>query len=238
MKVNKAIIYIASGKEYIDEAARSVGSTSGYPTVLCTPDTLPTDYYPVHSEILFLPKFDTGYWYLDLVNYLNFAFDQLYPDIDQILLLDTDTYICGDLSDFFTVLDRFDIAGTQAIGRETMVHRDDIPASFPELHVGALVFTRNDAVKLLFKEWLKIYQDSPEYYGNNDQGPLREALWRNTDIKLGILPAEFCFRYRWGGLVNGQVRVLHGRENNTPYEDVAKAVNGNGIRVYGKRELA
>ena len=237
--MNKAIIYIASGKEYIDEAVRSARSVGKqYSPLLCTPDDITIKDSICFDAVLSLPKFNTGYWYLDLVNYLNLAVDQLYPDIKQILLLDTDTYVCGDLSDFFAILDRFDIAGTQAIGRETMVHRDDIPASFPELHVGALAFNRNDAVKLLFKEWLKIYQDNPEYYGNNDQGPLREALWRNTDIRLGILPTEFCFRYRWGGLVNGQVRVLHGRENNTPYEDVAKAVNGNRIRVYGKRELA
>lgn len=237
--MNKAIIYIASGKKYIDEAARSAESINGpYSLVLCTPDDIPIKDSICFSDVLSLPKLNTGYWYLDLVNYLNLAFDQLYPSIEQILLLDTDTYICGELSDFFTVLERFDIAGTQAIGRETMVHRDDIPASFPELHVGALAFNRNDAIKHLFKEWLRVYKANPEFYGNNDQGPLREALWKQRSIKLGILPAEFCFRYRWGGMVNGQVRVLHGRENNTPYEEVAKAVNGNGIRVYGKRELA
>lgn len=250
--MNRAIIYIASGQQYIDEAVRSAESVGGqYPTILCTPDVPSNkvkDYPPFDGVCKLvdnneLPFINHGYWYMDSVSYLNrvvshYSNSNLGNVIDQFLLLDADTYICGDLTDFFTILDRFDIAGTHAIGRETMLQRDDIPASFPELHVGAFSFNRNSRVERLFESWLKLYQDNPEFYGNNDQGPLREALWKSPDVKLGILPAEFCFRYRWGGLVNGQVRVLHGRENNTPYEQIAKEVNGQGIRVYQKRELA
>lgn len=248
--MNRAIIYIASGQQYIDEAARSAESAKGqYPTILCTPTLMSEQArsYPPFDGVCKLidNKWldNSGYWYLDLVKYLNrvvshYGDSNLGEIIDQFLYLDTDTYICGDLSDFFTALERFDIVGTHAIGRETMLQRDDIPASFPELHVGAIAFNRNAAIKNLFAEWLRLYVDNPEYYGNNDQGPLREALWK-SDIKLGILPAEFCFRYRWGGLINGQVRVLHGRENSTPYEEVAKKVNAsNKVRVFKKRELA
>ena len=239
--MNRAIIYIASGEQYIKEAARSAASVNGqYPSYLCTPDELPLNYNSAHNGILFLPRtYKSNYWYLDLVWYLNQAFEQLYPSIEQFLLLDTDTFVCGNLTDFFTALDRFDIVGTHAVGRETMVQRDDIPASFPELHVGAIAFNRNMPIKNLFRKWLRLYQDQPEYFGNNDQGPLRQALWENKDTELGILPQEFCFRYRWGGLITGQVRVLHGRENNTPYEQIAKEVNSkNDIRVYHRRELA
>jgi hypothetical protein len=252
--MNRAIIYIASGQQYIDEASRSARSVNGqYPTILCTPDDMPS------SKVRDCPPFDGvcklvdnselpftnyKYWYMNFIEYLNrtinhYSNNNLGSVIDQFLLLDTDTFICGDLTDFFTALDRFDIVGTQAIGRETMLQRDDIPTSFPELHVGALAFNRNSRIEKLFELWLKLYQDDPEFYGNNDQGPLREALWKSPDVRLGILPTEFCFRYRWGGLINGQVRVLHGRENNTPYEQIAKEVNGsNKIRVYQKRELA
>lgn len=227
----RAIIYIASGQEYIDEAVRSRSSLienckDPYSAFIFGPD----------NERL--PSRQHDSWYLDSVNYFNHILNAL-DDYDQFLYLDTDTYICGDLEDFFTALDRFDIVGTHAVGRETMVQRDDIPASFPELHIGALAFKRNAAIRHLFSKWLVTYQMNPDYFGNNDQGPLRQALWEMRTIKLGILPQEFCFRYRWGGLITGQVRVLHGRENNTPYEQIAKEVNSsNKPRVFHRRELA
>lgn len=218
----KAVIYIASGEQYLKEAHWSAMS-------------LPTDL----PRYILTPEAVFGYWYLNCVALLAGLFKApALAQYDQFLLLDTDTYICGDLADFFTILDRFDIAGTQAIARETMLHRQDIPASFPELHIGAMSFKRNEQVEKLFQLWFDLYRDNPKFYGDNDQGPLREALWKSQEVKLGILPAEFCFRYRWGGLVSGPVRVLHGRENGTPYKQIAKEVNGKGIRVYGRRELA
>lgn len=231
----RAIIYIASGPAYIDEARVSAGSIGDqYPAILCTPDKVKP--LAPFADILRLPPRRFDFWYHDCVNYANIAISLL--GYDQFLLLDTDTYICGDLTDFFDVLARFDIAGTHAIARETQVRRDDIPLSFPELHVGAVSFRRNERVMALFQLWLDIYQGNPAYFANNDQGPLREALWRSPDVRLGILPAEFCFRYRWGGLVSGPVRVLHGRQHNTPYQQIAREVNGKGIRVYHRRELA
>lgn len=211
-------------------SAKSVGEQ--YPCFLATPDDDNS-----FANIIPLPPRRQNFWLLDGVNYLNRIVD--FADFNQqFLLLDTDTYVCGNLSPFFNVLDRFDIAGTHAIGRETMVQRDDIPISFPELHCGAISFNCNARIRELFQLWLELFASNPEFYGNNDQGPLREALWLSPKVKLAILPAEFCFRYRWGGLVNGQVKVLHGRQNSTPYEQIAREVNDNGIRVYGRRELA
>jgi len=231
----RAIIYIASGEQYIDEAMVSAKSVDGQCfCVLATPD----DDNPFSNivNIITLPSRQHEFWFLDGVNYLNWILE--FSSFNQLLLLDTDTYICGSLSPFFDILNRFDIAGTHAIGRETLVQRGDLPISFPELHCGAISFNCNAQTRKLFQLWLELFVANPEFYGNNDQGPLREALWAMPKVRLGILPSEFCFRYRWGGLVNGQVRILHGRENSTPYEQIAKQVNGKGIRVYGRRELA
>lgn len=218
----RAVIYLVNGDEYLKEAEVSIKSL---------PDGL--------AHCVITPKLEFSYWYLNCVSTLAGIFvNPALEQYNQFLLLDTDTFVCGNLDDFFTILNRFDIAGTQAIGRETMLHRQDIPASFPELHVGAISFKRNERVYSLFQLWFNLYQAAPDLYGNNDQGPLREALWRMPEVRLGILPAEFCFRYRWGGLISGPVRVLHGRQNGTPYEQIAREVNGKGIRVYKRRELA
>ena len=233
----RAVIYIASGQQYIDEARVSARSINGqYPCILCTPDVSEAEGF---DSVLNLTYRQFDYWYLDEVNYLNFVFDRLI-NYDRLLLLDTDTYVCGVLTDFFTVLDRFDIAGTHAIARETQNIRDDIPASFPELHVGAISFNRSDTVAKLFGLWFELYRSNPKFYKNNDQGPLREALWKSNDVRPGILPGEFCFRFRWGGLIGREVRVLHGREyGKSSYEEIAEEVNsGKGPRVYKRRELA
>ena len=114
-----------------------------------------------------------------------------------------------------------------------------IPSSFPELHIGALAFRNNDAVMWLFEDWLSFMEDNLELYRKNDQGPLREALWNSEDIRLGVLPQEFCFRFRWGGLVAQRVVMLHGKEHSANYEEIAREVNSlRGIKVYQRREIA
>lgn len=237
--VNKAIVWIASGKQYINEAIQSATSArdhSDLPRILCTDGPNTPDIF---DDIIRLPERRYKFWYLDSVYYLNVAAEKAYQQgIEEILLLDTDTLVCGDLVDYFRLLERFDIVGTQAIGRETAPSLFELPVSFPELHIGVLCFRRSSTLRL-FEEWLEFYQENTRFYGNNDQGPLRDALWRCIWVKVGIMPAEFCFRFRWGGLISGPVRVLHGREHAVPLADIAEEVNSqNGIRVYQRRELA
>jgi hypothetical protein len=230
--MNRAIVYIAYGKEYVDQALRSAKSANGqFPCVICRPG----DWRNGAVETFKLPERKYTHWYLDRVRYFNLILDKL--DYDQILILDTDTYVCGDLTDFFTALDRFDIVGTQAIAQQTL-WREDIPASFPELHCGAFAFSRNQRIHKLFSRWLEVYKERVGYFGNNDQTPLREVLWQMKDVRLGILPDEFCFRFRWGGLLARKVKVLHGKEHGTSYEEVARQVNEKGgIRVYHRKAL-
>lgn len=227
----RAIVYISVGNDFIKETRRSIESVNGqFPVVVCT--NHPGDF---DCDTFKLPDRQYKYWFLDRCNYFNLILNEL--PYEQILFLDSDTYICDDLTDIFDVLKKFDIAGTQAIGRQTL-QRDDIPASFPELHCGMLAVNNNWMVKSLFKMWFDIYKEKPGYYGN-DQPAMREALWYNPDIKLGILPFEYCFRFRWGGLVSCPVKILHGKEYRISYERIARRIaQDQGIRVYTRRQLA
>ena len=238
----RAIIYIASGQEYINQAVRSALSVSGkYPTILCVSLTDNTtvdgnDLSLAFNEIVLLPNRESPHWYLDSIRYFNTVLSLEY---DEFLYLDCDTFICGDLDPFFEVLAKYDLVTTQAIGRE-ITPNPDIPDSFPEPHIGAMAFKNNDRVMWLFEEWLSVMEDNLNKYKDNDQAALREALWMNDEVNLGILPAEYCFRFRWGGLVSGPVRVLHGKEHDRiSYEKIAQEVNSrNDIRVFHRRELA
>lgn len=230
MGISKAIVYIAHGSEYVKEALKSIKSVGDqYPCIVCASGRVK------RAKTFILPPRQYKQWFLDRVAYFNLIAQEL--PYDQLLLLDSDTYVCGDISGFFEVLDRFDIAGTHAISRHTIL-RDDIPCSFPELHCGAFSFNRNDKIRRLFARWFQIYQNGADIF-DNDQPPLRQALWEDRDIRLAILPPEFCFRYRWGGVVRMKVRLLHGKENSISHEEIAERVNGmRGIRFYRRRELA
>lgn len=235
--MTKAIIWIASSDKYIQEAVVSARSAKRHNSeisqVLCTEMTYSKLIDSMFGVLIKLPDRQYSLWYLDSTSYLLYALARL--DYDQILLLDTDTYICDDLSDYFTVLDRFDIVGTHAPGRETAPTTFNIPASFPDLHIGAMAFNNNDKIKALFQIWLDMYLEGQETYKENDQAPLRDALWACKDISVYAMPPEFCFRFLFGAQLRGKVKVLHGRSNK-PYEQIEEEVNREWrkIRVFGR----
>lgn len=234
--MTKAIIWIASGEKYVQEAIVSAKSVKRHnpdiPMVLCQPQSDKMIYAQIYfDEFILLAKHQYDLWFLDCTKYLRDVFDRL--AYDQILLFDTDTYICDDLADYFTILDRFDIVGTHAPGRETAPTVYDVPASFPDLHIGAMSFNRNNTVKALFSSWLKLYQNNQDIYNENDQAPLRDALWGDPRVSVYAMPPEFCFRFPFGGQLRGKVRVLHGR-SKMPYDKIEEVVNQHWrkIRVF------
>jgi len=239
LNYEKVVIYLLSGEQYIDEARRSTQSIKHYhndlPCILCTPDKV-TNTQPF-DDILVLPEKEHKFFYVDATKWWYQAVDKI--DAKHFLLLDCDTYALSPLNDFFDILGRFDFTGVHSVGRQTMLQRDDIPISFPELHIGANSFVKSKKVVQFLSDFYELYASKAEYFGNNDQGPLREALWINPQIRLNVLTPEFCFRYRWGGLISGDVKLLHGHEHGTPYEQIAKEIKSKkGIRIYHKRELA
>lgn len=222
--MTKSVVWIASGEKYINEVIISALSVKKHnpelSRVLCTPNKNVRFVKPF-TEIITLPERQYDLWFLDCTSYMLDIFDST---SEQVLLLDTDTYVCDDLSDFFTALDRFDIVGTHAPGRETAPTIHNVPASFPELHIGALAFNKNYTIHKLFATWLKFYQDNQNIYKENDQAPLRDALWHYQGAKVYAMPSEFCFRFPFGGLVRGKVKVLHGRSNMS-YKQIEEMVN-------------
>ena len=55
---------------------------------------------------------------------------------------------------------------------------EEIPNCFCEFEIGVLLFNTSDATKDLFADWLHLYENNYDVYGESDQGPLREAMWR------------------------------------------------------------
>jgi len=232
-----AVVYIAGGESYCWDAEESCNSVKlhnpNLPCILATDEKYSIP--PVYDEIIHMPnrRYPQSMWYLDSVRYCNHAFEELSGRYDSLLFLDTDTYCDAPLDDMLRLVERFDIAVSHGVSRHTTGKVSDIPDAFPEFEIGVMLVQANEHVHNLFRDWLDLYEAHPDVYGNNDQGPLRDALWLNKYINMYILAEEYHARWGFGVCVVSQVRILHGRtcgDDQYPNSRAAKEINSVGGR--------
>lgn len=226
-------VWIAKGNSYFAEAQRSMQSFKRFhKDVECICYT-----FEPHTPHTFDHVF-AHYYDADKPFYFNLT--KLYPTLadlnKRIFLFDTDTYTCAPLNDLYTLLQRFDFLGVHAPGRATCASIYNLPTAFPEINVGFLAFNTTGSVRQLLDMWYTYYVDHIDTYKNNDQGPLRDALF-DWNGAFYVLPTEYNFRFGFGGQVRSLVRVLHGRSKDI--ERVAHTVNEypNDFRSYRQGDL-
>jgi hypothetical protein len=210
-----AAVWIAS-EGYIDDATCSATSLReimpDMDRILVTDgNQLPE----IFTHGLKMPDRQFEHWYHDSCLWYNLALEQ-FDMYERLVFFDTDTYIAYSFQDMLEVLDRYDILAVHGAARHTAPTVEALPDAFPELEIGVMAVRNNERVKKLFAQWLALYDDHPEVYGENDQGPLREALWNNQEVKLYVLPAEYHCRWPFGAQVCGYIRVLHSRAGDQP----------------------
>ena len=115
---------------------------------------------------------------------------------DRTLYLDTDIRVVADISDIFSILDRFDIALAHAHSRnraETQqIWRKVLPSGFPQLNGGVILYKSSEKnVINLMEAWKKAFHEQDF---KKDQTTLRELIW-DSDLKLYVLPPEYNIRY-------------------------------------------
>jgi hypothetical protein len=149
---------------------------------------------------------------------------------DRVLFLDTDTFVAGDLTEVFNVLDAFDLA----LAHEPTRGWDyDTPAAkaFCELNTGLIAFRKNDKIDTFFSLWEKTY-DAMRLEQNlkNDQPAFRTALWKSHALRHATLPSEYHLICGKGASIAWEAKLLHGRGN---LPAIASIVNGEyGPRVF------
>lgn len=218
MERSKGVIYIATGKKYIEEACASAASLNAkmptLPITLWASDDVSSPYF---ENIYKINR--PSYNFLDKVQYL---YNSPY---EYTLFLDTDTYICEDVDELFGLLEKFDLAVAHAPYRHAPKNYftcdefviDDIPTSFPEMNTGVILFKKHTRVEQFFDRWLVEYQQqlsqpSPPV---NDQPAFRAALYF-SDIFHATLPPEYNCRFVFPVFVSGMVKILHGWHQNFP----------------------
>ena len=159
------------------------------------------------------------------------------PRRERVLLLDTDTRVCGPIDDVFALLDRFELAAAHApvrLGRgqpASLTAR--APKAFPELNTGVIAYRKTSAVAQLFERWWALHEEifrSGDHPDIGDQATFRAALYE-SNVRFTVLPPEFNCRFTMPTYVHGPVRILHGRASDLGR--IERAINGStGGRVF------
>lgn len=212
---NRAVFYIVSGDDggrYVREAQRSAKSVKEHlklPVhIFLSGET--KDSLDVFDVVHKLPKRTAKFWYLDSTRFFIQAVYEL-KEYDQLLYLDVDTYICCPCLDLFRVLDQYDLAMGQSPQRDAIASVVGAPPAFTTMSIGVNVFRNTERIRVFLADWLSRYEAHADFYDDNDQAPLRDALYENAGIRWLTLPPEYNLRFDFGAWVVGQVRILHGR---------------------------
>jgi hypothetical protein len=224
LSADAGVYYVARGREYVEEAvqsAESVKRCTELPTALCT------DKRVDHSAFdhVIVSNAETNDPYERKVRGLHEA------PFEQTLFLDTDTYVCREISDLFSLLEEFELAAAHAPNR--MYHPgggypSEHPVSFPELNTGVLLMdTRSSRVEQLLNDWLETHremQDAGVCEGGPvlDQIPFREVIY-DSEVRFTVLTPEYNCRFEFPVFLEGPVRILHGRHPDL--ETVAELLN-------------
>lgn len=159
----------------------------------------------------------------------------------KTLFVDTDTYVCGDMTDPIDLLDRFDMAAALAPGDGAWQHQN-IPTSLHQYNCGVLYFSNSHAAKSFLSQWLQIYESDlrrslSDLYGPSHdqlfpacQPSFRQSFFRGK-ARIATLLQNYNCRFENPNVVDGEVRLLHGRQNQI--EQVAASINNyTGKRFY------
>lgn len=147
-------------------------------------------------------------WYVDWIDGLLDALDLPFA---KFIFFDSDVYACKPFDDIFTVLDHYDFISTHAPARQTTDMPFEMPDAFCEFNTGVMAYRNSPLIKALFQHWRAVLIEHAAVTGDNDQAPLRIALWDMPEVKVWILPPEYNCRFGFGGFAAGEVKLLHGR---------------------------
>jgi hypothetical protein len=206
---SRGILYVATGKKYINMAIRSAQSVR--------------QYCPGLNIHLFADWQETGFdlesttYPFTSVGTVENAHSRSKVDymslspFDKTIYMDTDTRVKEDITDLFQLLDRFDIALAHAHLRVSRLQRwkNQIPDCFPQFNSGVIVYSQKEMVIGLLDQWKEAYHQAGF---KSDQITLRECLWL-SELRIATLPPEYNLRFMkylilWG---NGEARpkILH-----------------------------
>lgn len=164
---------------------------------------------------------------------------------EQTLFLDTDITIFDDITDLFTLLDRFHLAVPHAPYRLANMGlaaplpeflAEGVPECFPGMNAGMILYRRTPEVQRFFDDWLAGHERLCALIpGAPAQPAFRSALYR-SDLRFAIIPEEYHCRFVFPFKVCGKVKALHGRHPDLEW--AIRQINVSPLPRIGKGYLA
>jgi hypothetical protein len=236
MKLDTGVIYVVYGEDYFKEAINSALSlkVKNEISVVCFCDKEYTISSDVFDQIIVFPK------KMERRNHKIQAI--LDSPFARTLYIDTDTFVCDDITPAFQILDRFDIAIAHAgvrFGRSpssSTKQTQEVPQAFVEFNGGVLFYRKNEITRATFQNWMDRYNTTSKKL---DQPTLREAMYY-SEARIYVLPPEYNLTFAGPVFLEGKARIIHGRygrENRvmpySKYQKIGDKLNSkSGRRVF------
>lgn len=202
LSMSEGIVYIATGGQYVEEAKISAKSVKeAMPEIGITMITDQDVQSRLFDQVI--PISDPDYSFRDQITYL--------PEspYERTLYLDSDIYVCEEISEIFVLLDQFDIAMAE-IQVSPRRDFDTVPECFYGYNTGVVAYNNTDQFTEFCKQWESIYDKLREPGEPYNQPSMRKAIYE-SDLRVATLPRKYNCMFREPGHVRGAVKVFHGR---------------------------
>lgn len=230
----KGVIYVVTGPKdsYWEEAMLSIESLRRFnpdiPVTVFTDRIRPVEHQGVSVVEIPEPKLSFYDKWIGIKN----------APYYKTLYLDTDTYICDDLSDIFLMLDYFSLLicfdltyyKRYCVKQEQMY---GVPTSFPIFQAGVIAFRRDEAFEKFLIRWEEIFWNEIHTKAgvDDDQAALRIALYKDTSLRFMVLPYEFNMRLSGPVYFMTAPKIFHARRDRKFFERLASKMRRDfGIR--------
>lgn len=230
--MDKGILYMVTGEEYVKEARSSAESVKNVmpdiPTAVATDeDELELGVFDQVIDYEFEQQVIDGRPWL-----MNSTIPPRLSPFEYTLYLDSDTFVAADISEVFDLLEDFDLAMTPSPKRTEVAA---LPAPWHRFNCGVIAYRDSPDVRMFLERWNEIYRDHLHNRDDPiDQPSFAEAL-AETDLRWFNLPRQYNVRVPRRGQVSGEVKIIHGR-HPAGLEQVAKVLNqSHRHRVYRDR---
>jgi hypothetical protein len=222
------IMYSAFGAKYIAEAVESARSSLRRNDV---PHLLFATEDPVEApDGLTVVRFDQ----VSSAPFVDRIANRRRSPFERTIYLDSDTYVIDDITDIFTVLDRYEMTASHANYRG--LDDPEVPRAFSEFNCGVVAWRASERTSAFLASWEAQYREwlerdvlpgqmgaaDPSRSPIGDQPAFRRCAWEHA-MKIYVLPPEYNLRLGYRTTVVDRVHLIHGRFGD--YERLAERMN-------------